>query len=193
MGRTDMSTVNLPAVRACRPAWNKGRRVGQKRPLLPKHVWVIRVRLEIAGHTRDLALFNLAIDSKLRRPQLVFDNAGPEARIALHSRVGRPKRRSSLEGQPPKRAVFVKPQGSAGAYGKIRHVDLIGDPFEHVIVAFGRNQLPGVPGVVGSDPDAGQQRSSTDPTARCGDHDGMESRQARGESGREADWMSSFR
>lgn len=66
-----MQTQNLPAVRARRPAWNKGRIVGQKRPLLPKHVWAIRVRLEIAGNHRDLALFNLAIDSKLRGCDLV--------------------------------------------------------------------------------------------------------------------------
>jgi hypothetical protein len=66
-----MPVANLPAIRACRPAWNKGRIVGQKRPLLPKHVWAIRVRLEIAGNARDLALFNLAIDSKLRGCDLV--------------------------------------------------------------------------------------------------------------------------
>jgi hypothetical protein len=66
-----MSTANLPVIRACRPAWNKGRIVGQKRPLLPKHVWAIRVRLEIAKNLRDLALFNLAIDSKLRGCDLV--------------------------------------------------------------------------------------------------------------------------
>jgi integrase len=66
-----MSALNLPAIRPERPAWNKGRIVGQKRPLLPRHVWAIRVRLEIAGKTRDLALFNLAIDSKLRGCDLV--------------------------------------------------------------------------------------------------------------------------
>jgi len=66
-----MQISNLPAVHACRPAWNKGRIVGQKRPLLPKHVWAIRVRLEIADNHRDLALFNLAIDSKLRGCDLV--------------------------------------------------------------------------------------------------------------------------
>ncbi|HJO52517.1 MAG: integrase, partial [Sulfitobacter dubius] len=43
-----METSNLPAIRALRPAWNKGRIVGQKRPLKPKHVWAIRVRLELA-------------------------------------------------------------------------------------------------------------------------------------------------
>ncbi|MCZ4262959.1 tyrosine-type recombinase/integrase [Limimaricola sp. G21655-S1] len=66
-----MSTPNLPAIRACRPAWNKGRIVGQKRPLMPRHVWAIRVRLEIADRVRDLALFNTAIDSKLRGCDLV--------------------------------------------------------------------------------------------------------------------------
>ena len=66
-----MPATNLPAIRACRPAWNKGRIVGQKRPLEPKHVWAIRIRLEIAERTRELALFNLAIDSKLRGCDLV--------------------------------------------------------------------------------------------------------------------------
>ena len=41
-----MSADNLPAIRSCSPVWNKGRIVGQKRPLMPKHVWAIRVRLE---------------------------------------------------------------------------------------------------------------------------------------------------
>ncbi len=66
-----METPNLPAIRALRPAWNKGRIVGQKRPLKPKHVWAIRVRLELAENHRDLALFNMAIDSKLRGCDLV--------------------------------------------------------------------------------------------------------------------------
>jgi site-specific recombinase XerC len=70
-GGTVMPTANLPAIRACRPPWNRGRIVGQKRPLLPKHVWAIRVRLEIANRVRDLALFNTAIDSKLRGCDLV--------------------------------------------------------------------------------------------------------------------------
>jgi integrase len=54
-----------------RRPWNKGLIVGQKRPLLPRQVWSIRVRLEMSGPTRDLALFNLAIDSKLRASDLV--------------------------------------------------------------------------------------------------------------------------
>ena len=51
--------------------WNKGLLVGQKKPLEPKHVWSIRVRLEISLSKRDLAIFNLAIDSKLRACDLV--------------------------------------------------------------------------------------------------------------------------
>ena len=59
-----------PVDRRQRP-WNKGLLVGQKKPLEPKHVWSIRVRLEIARSKRDLAIFNLAIDSKLRACDLV--------------------------------------------------------------------------------------------------------------------------
>lgn len=66
-----MPRVQLPTVTPKRRAWNKGRLVGQKRPLLPKQVWAIRARLELAGNLRDLALFNVAIDSKLRGCDLV--------------------------------------------------------------------------------------------------------------------------
>jgi hypothetical protein len=51
--------------------WNKGRLIGHKRPLKPKDVWTIRVRLQLEGRKRDLAMFNLAIDSKLRNCDLV--------------------------------------------------------------------------------------------------------------------------
>ncbi len=46
-----------------REPWNKGKLVGAKPPLRPKHVWSIRTKLQIAGRTRDLAMFHLAIDS----------------------------------------------------------------------------------------------------------------------------------
>ena len=49
-----------------RTPWNKGKLIGAKPPLRPKHVWAIRTRLMIEGRSRDLAMFNLAIDSKLR-------------------------------------------------------------------------------------------------------------------------------
>jgi integrase len=58
------------AVQVRRP-WNKGLIVGQKRPLLPRQVWSIHVRLEMSASARDLAMFNLAIDSKLRASDLV--------------------------------------------------------------------------------------------------------------------------
>ena len=51
--------------------WNKEKLVGQKPPLKLKQVWAIRIRLQIADNVRDLALFNLAIDSKLRSCDLV--------------------------------------------------------------------------------------------------------------------------
>jgi integrase len=51
--------------------WNAGRIVGAKPPLKPKHIWGIRTRLQLAGRIRDLAMFNLAIDSKLRGCDLV--------------------------------------------------------------------------------------------------------------------------
>lgn len=54
-----------------RPPWNKGKLIGQKRPLKLKEIWAIRIRLELAKRTRDLALFNLAIDSKLRGCDLI--------------------------------------------------------------------------------------------------------------------------
>jgi integrase len=70
-GGKAMSKIHLPVVRTKTPALNKGWIIGQKRPLQPKHVWAIRVRLEIAENIRDLALFNMAIDCKLRGCDLV--------------------------------------------------------------------------------------------------------------------------
>ena len=64
--------------------------MGQKRPLLPKHVWAIRVRLELADRVRDLALFNLAIDNKLRGCNLV------RLRVADVYAAGQVKERTSV-------------------------------------------------------------------------------------------------
>ena len=49
-----------------RVPWNKGKLIGAKPPLRPRHVWSIRTKLQVEGKTRDFALFDLAIDSKLR-------------------------------------------------------------------------------------------------------------------------------
>ena len=51
--------------------WNKGKLVGQKPPLKLKEIWAIRIRLQLANRHRELAMFNLAIDSKLRACDLV--------------------------------------------------------------------------------------------------------------------------
>jgi integrase len=56
--------------RHCEP-WNKGKLVGQKAPLRLKEIWAIRIRLQLAERVRELALFNLAVDSKLRSCDLV--------------------------------------------------------------------------------------------------------------------------
>lgn len=60
-----METINK------REAWNKGKLVGQKPPLKPKDIWAIRIYLQNSHAVRDLAMFNLAIDSKLRGCDLV--------------------------------------------------------------------------------------------------------------------------
>src|SRR5438067_5909399 len=62
MQEDESSTAIAPK----RPSWNKGKLTGAKPPLRPKHVWSIRSKLQLEGRTRDLAMFNLAIDSKLR-------------------------------------------------------------------------------------------------------------------------------
>ena len=51
-------------------AWNKGKLIGQKPPLKINEIWAIRIRLELSKQLRNLALFNLAIDSKLRGSDL---------------------------------------------------------------------------------------------------------------------------
>jgi hypothetical protein len=61
---------------ARRRPWNKGKLIGAKPPLRPNHVWSIRTKLQIEGHKRDLALFNLAIDSKLRGCDVVAVRRG---------------------------------------------------------------------------------------------------------------------
>ena len=53
------------------PAWNAGRKLGAKRPLKPKEIWAIRFMLDQTREVRDRALFDLAIDSKLRGCDLV--------------------------------------------------------------------------------------------------------------------------
>jgi len=68
-----------------RVPWNKGKLTGAKPPLRPKHVWSIRTKLQIEGRCRDLAMFNLAIDSKLRGCDVVAIRVGEK-------KTGRPVR-----------------------------------------------------------------------------------------------------
>src|SRR6201987_2501771 len=63
---TMLDKVIVTPVAHRRVPWNKGKLTGAKPPLRPKHVWSIRTKLQIEGRVRDLAMFNLAIDSKLR-------------------------------------------------------------------------------------------------------------------------------
>ena len=78
--------------------WNKGRLTGQKRPLKPKDVWAIRVRLQLEQRARDLALFNLAIDSKLRGCDLVAVTSG---RCLRRRSSARPHHRIQKKTGPP--------------------------------------------------------------------------------------------
>ena len=84
-----------------RVPWNKGKLTGAKPPLRPKHVWSIRTKLQIEGRTRDLAMFNLAIDSKLRGCDVVairVEDVAPAdtRRIARRSGRRKPAGRSDL-------------------------------------------------------------------------------------------------
>jgi integrase len=72
--------VNVIPTAAKRSPWNQGKLTGAKPPLRPKHVWSIRTKLQVEGRTRDLAMFNLAIDSKLRGCDVValkVENVAP--------------------------------------------------------------------------------------------------------------------
>lgn len=83
-----------------REPWNKGKFIGAKPPLRPKHVWSIRTKLQIAGRTRDLAMFNLAIDSKLRGCDVVSLRVEDVAPHGLA--VDRATVRQKKTGQPVK-------------------------------------------------------------------------------------------
>jgi integrase len=63
--------ANAVGTKTSREPWNKGRLTGQKPPLKLREIWAIRIRSQMAGRTRNLALFNVAMDSKLRGCDLV--------------------------------------------------------------------------------------------------------------------------
>ena len=95
-----MSDNNCFSTVVSRTPWNKGKLIGAKPPLRPKHVWSIRTRLMIEGRTRDLAMFNLAIDSKLRGCDVValkVDEVAPNGYAIDRATV-----RQKKTGQPVK-------------------------------------------------------------------------------------------
>lgn len=83
---------------AHREPWKKGKLIGPKPPLRPKHVWAVRTKLQLDRRTRDMALFNLAIDSKLRGCDVVsirVEDVAPSGhtvdRVTIRQRkTGRP-------------------------------------------------------------------------------------------------------
>ncbi len=79
--------------------WNKGKLVGQKPSLKLKEIWAIRIRLQLANRHRDLAMSNLAIDSKLRACGLI------KIRVRDVSRVGRIATRAIVMQQNTQRTV----------------------------------------------------------------------------------------
>ena len=79
--------------------WNKGKLVGQKPPLKPQDIWGIRIHLQMDDNKRDLALFNLAIDSKLRGCDLV------RIRVSDISQSGSIQRRAQIIQQKTQRPV----------------------------------------------------------------------------------------
>ena len=75
---------------AAKVPWNKGKIIGARPPLQTKHVWSIRTKLQMDGKARDLALFNLAIDSKLRGCDVVrikVEDIAPRGFTADRARV----------------------------------------------------------------------------------------------------------
>ena len=88
-----MSTLKNPV------PWNKGKLIGQRPPLKLQEVWAMRIRLQLSGNKRALALFNLAIDSKLRSCDLV------KLRISDISQMGAVSSRAMVLQQKTKQSV----------------------------------------------------------------------------------------
>lgn len=79
MEKEQACAVEKQSIRA---PWNKGKLIGPKPPLRPSHVWSIRTKLQMQGKKRDLAPFNLAIDTKLRGCDVVAVRVDDVARVA---------------------------------------------------------------------------------------------------------------
>ena len=104
-----------------RPAWNAGRKVGTKRPLKPRQIWAIRFHLDREHRLRDRALFDLAIDSKLRGCDLVKIKIGDlvtggELRtraIVVQQKTGRPVQFEIMSDARGSLLVWLERRGGA--------------------------------------------------------------------------------
>ena len=97
-----------------RTPWNKGKLIGAKPPLWPKHVWSIRTKLQIEGRIRELALFNLAIDSKLRGCDLVglrVEDIAPNGHAVTRAMV---RQKRSMMHSPSLNKLKFKLLGQSG-------------------------------------------------------------------------------
>ena len=102
-----------------RNGWNKGKLIGPKPPLQPKHVWAIRTRLQLARRIRDLALFNLAIDSKLRGCDVVslkVDDVAPHGYALDRATI-----RQRKTGRPVKFEITEQTRQAIDEYLKAAH------------------------------------------------------------------------
>lgn len=102
--------------------WNKGKVIGAKPPLRTKHVWSIRTKLQIDGKKRDLAMFNLAIDSKLRGCDVVRIKV--EDIASRGTAADRASVRQRKTGHPVKFELTEQTREAVDAYlkGKQKHV-----------------------------------------------------------------------
>jgi hypothetical protein len=83
------NSINSILAAPKRMPWNKGKIIGAKPPLLARHIWSIRTKLQIEKRARELAMFNLAIDSKLRGCDVVAMRVEDVARTDTRSPVRR--------------------------------------------------------------------------------------------------------
>ena len=106
--------------------WNKGKLIGQKPPLKLRKIWGIRIRLQLAGNPGDLALFNLAIDSKLRGCGLALFPVGIAKLTAcdrstpVGSRSNRRRAVPGREGSPAQRPVMIRRHQLAAEVEEVR-------------------------------------------------------------------------
>ena len=130
------------------PPWNKGKLIGAKPPLWPSHVWSIRTKLQIEKRSRDLALFNLAIDSKLRGCDVVavrIDDIAPngytlDRATVRQKKTGRPvqfelteQTRQAIDeylrqtGRPRVQFLFAGRGDATGGLTTRQYARLVGD------------------------------------------------------------------